>query len=441
MTRRNMRQRFALGWLLLATPALAVAFHNPAVAQTMPAASNLPTRISDADFWALVDSISEPGGYFQIADNFTSNEREIGQLYTMLRERGTQRRRVHGRGARAEPHVHRRHTAADGVHHRHPAPGGDAAPDVQVGLRDGAGPGRFHLRFSSRSRGPPGSTRPPPSRTSGRRSGTSPSDSAMWRSNYARMVDLLTRTHGFRFTKDESDMLKWVFDAFFAYGPVITTRAGSGGGGGVNQTTFADLTGYSNDASGNPRSFLSSEENYAYVKDLHARNLIVPVSGDFAGPKAIRAIGSWLQSRGAVVSAFYVSNVEQYLFRDNKAAAFYDNVATLPVNDASVFIRPYSLRRYGFSIQSLCPIGSFLTAWRAGQAPSNNAALSCPPGLGMAGTAHRAAARHQCRQGKTRGDGRPARGHRVAWLRRCAHAPEQRERGLHFGSGIEEGRG
>jgi hypothetical protein len=207
-----------------------------------------------------------------------------------------------------------------------------------------------------------------------------PSDSTLWRSTYGRMVELLTRTHGFKFTQDESEQLKWVFDNFFAYGPSITTRAGSGGGGGgVNQTTFADLTGYSNDASGTPRSFLSSEENYAYVKDLHTRNLIVPVSGDFAGPKALRSMGAWLQSRGATVSAFYVSNVEQYLFQDGKAQMFYDNVATLPVNDSSVFIRPYSLRRYGFSMQSLCPIGAFLESARAGRANSNNAAMACTP--------------------------------------------------------------
>jgi hypothetical protein len=187
----------------------------------------------------------------------------------------------------------------------------------------------------------------------------------------------LTKTRGFAFIPDEVAQLKWVYDNFFGWGPVISTR-GSPGGGSGNGTTFADLTGYSNDASGSPRSFLSSEENYAFVRDLHMRNLIVPVSGDFGGPQAIRAIGAWLQERGGVVSAFYVSNVEQYLFQDGKAMAFYENVATLPVNDSSVFIRPYSLRRYGFSIQSLCPIAAFIESARAGRARSNNDALACP---------------------------------------------------------------
>jgi hypothetical protein len=114
------------------------------------------------------------------------------------------------------------------------------------------------------------------------------------------------------------------------------------------------------------------------VKGLHARNLIVPVSGDFAGPRAIRSVGAWLRDRGGIVSAFYVSNVEQYLFREGKVARFYENVATLPVNDESIFIRPFSMRRYGFGIQSLCPIGRFLEAERAGMAPDNASAMSCP---------------------------------------------------------------
>ena len=50
-----------------------------------PAAPALPTRLSDNEFWTLETDISEPGGYFQIADNFTSNEMEVGQLFTMLR--------------------------------------------------------------------------------------------------------------------------------------------------------------------------------------------------------------------------------------------------------------------------------------------------------------------------------------------------------------------
>ena len=110
---------------------------------------------------------------------------------------------------------------------------------------------------------------------------------------------------------------------------------------------------------------------------LQDKNLVVPVSGDFGGPKAIRAIGAYLHKQGGVVSAFYVSNVEQYLFQDGKARAFYDNVATLPLSNTTVFIRPYALRNTASSSASLCPIEAFVKAAVAGRVYSNNDALAC----------------------------------------------------------------
>ena len=41
------------------------------------------------------------------------------------------------------------------------------------------------------------------------------------------------------------------------------------------------------DAAGRSRSYLATEENFRAVKDLEERNLIVPVVGDLAGPRAI----------------------------------------------------------------------------------------------------------------------------------------------------------
>ncbi|MEP7383119.1 MAG: hypothetical protein ABI910_15620 [Gemmatimonadota bacterium] len=70
------------------------------------------------------------------------------------------------------------------------------------------------------------------------------------------------------------------------------------------------------------------------------RNLVVPLVGDFAGAKALRAVGTYLTSHDAVVSAIYTSNVEQYLFRGDDAwRRYYANVATLPLDDRSLFVR------------------------------------------------------------------------------------------------------
>jgi hypothetical protein len=162
-----------------------------------------------------------------------------------------------------------------------------------------------------------------------------------------------------------------------AYGPSISTRGAAGGGGGGNGATFADLTGWSLDEAGVPQSFLSTDDNFKYVKGLQDRNLLVPVSGDFGGPKALRAIGAYLRQQGGTVSAFYVSNVEQYLFMDSKEHDFYGNVATLPLTETSVFIRPYSLRRMASAAGALCGMTHFIDAAKAGRVVTNNDALAC----------------------------------------------------------------
>jgi len=94
------------------------------------------------------------------------------------------------------------------------------------------------------------------------------------------------------------------------------------------------------DESGVERSFLSSEERFATVKALYSKNLIVPTVGDFAGPKALRAIADYLKAHGATLSAFYVSNVEQYLQQNGVWQSFCSNVATMPIDESSVYIRP-----------------------------------------------------------------------------------------------------
>jgi len=92
------------------------------------------------------------------------------------------------------------------------------------------------------------------------------------------------------------------------------------------------------DTYGNHVHFLASEKDFQFVKQLHARDRIVPVTGDFAGRQALRKAGEFVRDRGEVVSAFYLSNVEQYL-RGAQYAAFVENVRRLPLNDRSVLIR------------------------------------------------------------------------------------------------------
>jgi hypothetical protein len=52
-------------------------------------------------------------------------------------------------------------------------------------------------------------------------------------------------------------------------------------------------------------------------------------------------VAAYLKPKGAIVSAFYLSNVEQYLGAPGAMGAFCSNVAALPLDEASTFIRSY----------------------------------------------------------------------------------------------------
>jgi hypothetical protein len=92
------------------------------------------------------------------------------------------------------------------------------------------------------------------------------------------------------------------------------------------------------DQMGEARGFLADEATFAFVKDLEQRNLIVPLIGDFAGPKTVRGIGAFARRYRATISAFYVSNVEEYL-PGQAGRSFCGNVASLPLTIDSMFIR------------------------------------------------------------------------------------------------------
>ena len=72
-----------------------------------------------------------------------------------------------------------------------------------------------------------------------------------------------------------------------------------------------------------PRSRSSSSRR------CRARSL-VPVVGDLSGSRAIAAIGPRLRQKGQRLSAFYVSNVEFYLFGDGRFGSFVNKSAACP---------------------------------------------------------------------------------------------------------------
>jgi hypothetical protein len=93
------------------------------------------------------------------------------------------------------------------------------------------------------------------------------------------------------------------------------------------------------DREGRQLSFLAREDDFQFVRSLQQRDGVIPVVGDLGGMHALAAIGGWMRDHDQRLSAFYVSNVEDYLFRDRVFGQYMENVRRLPRSDQSVVIR------------------------------------------------------------------------------------------------------
>ena len=173
----------------------------------------------------------------------------------------------------------------------------------------------------------------------------------LYEENLKAIEDVLLKKHGFALSAGDRDGIRWALSNDYQFGPSINYSSSlssnvppaivgaiRGNRGGNNGVTYASLM-TADDGRGQDRSYLANEENFTFIKDLETRNLIVPVVGDFGGDKAIRAVARYLKSVDAMVSAFYLSNVEQFLVQDGKWNTFCSSVATLPIDDTSFFIR------------------------------------------------------------------------------------------------------
>ncbi len=101
--------------------------------------------------------------------------------------------------------------------------------------------------------------------------------------------------------------------------------------------TFGELLA-ARDLDGRAGSYLARRDDFIYLKALQEANRVVPVVGDLAGPRALKGIGDEVRARGLTVRAFYVSNVEFYLDAGG-FERFIEAAAALPMDEYSVLIR------------------------------------------------------------------------------------------------------
>jgi len=144
--------------------------------------------------------------------------------------------------------------------------------------------------------------------------------------------------HGYKLTAEDLNRIDFIYGVFSRGGPRMNYAFESTVPANLQgAVTFRQLMN-TTDFTGRNSSFLANEEDYQYVREMQRKNLIVPLVGDFAGPRVIRSIGKYVKDRRSTMSVFYISNVESYL-DDNQKQVFYQNIATLPSDSFSMILR------------------------------------------------------------------------------------------------------
>jgi hypothetical protein len=302
-----------------------------------------PDSLPAAEFARLINGLSEEGGYFR-SDNFTSNETSYLHVVDKLRELGASGGAYIGVGpeqnftyiAKVRPRIAfivdiRRQAMIQHLMFKAIFKlAADRAQYLSLLLskplpkNNAPGPGSSVseiLNYFSQA----------------------PSDQRAYVANLAAIRKTINEDFKVQLSDSDQTSLDYVYRNFRNDGLDIAYRMEGMRGGWF--PTLKELIEQP-DQHGKLGNFLATEEDYDFVRDLHRRNLIIPVVGDFAGKKALPAVGDYLRKNGYTLVAFYTSNVEQYLFQGGAFNDFAENVRKLPIDDKSLFIRAVPNTRF-----------------------------------------------------------------------------------------------
>jgi hypothetical protein len=336
--------------------------------------AGLPDQITDQEFWRMITDFSEPQGLYT-GDNWISNEASIQDVIPPLKKLtnpggvylgvGPEQNFTYMWALQSKMgfiiDIRRQNMLTILLH--------KALFEMSPDRAD------FVANLFSRRR-PAGLDTNTGAKTLLGAFGTAPSEGLD--RNIGAVKGVLAK-HGYTLGAEDVARISFIQQTFNRAGLSITAEYASPGSPGGIPVTFTDLM-TATDKTGQPWSFLSSEAAYRYIRELHRKNLIVPVVGDFAGSTAIRRVAEYLKQRSSLVTVFYLSNVEYYL-QGPKMRAFQSNVATLPINSSSMLIRwsprptipsvPWYTLDMGPVVSMLSPISELVDLYKVNKAPTN----------------------------------------------------------------------
>jgi hypothetical protein len=329
-----------IGAAMIGTPGASQTAASPSARLGQTLAQPALTPLTDAEFWRLATDLSEPDGTFH-SENLVSNEQRFQEIIPALIKAVVPGRTYVGVGSEQNF----TYIAATRPSHAF-------LLDIRRGNTDlhllykaffelSADRAEFVSRMFARAR-PAGLTAASTAAEIFRAFSAVPPSQQLFDRNLTAALAHLTETHKFALSAGDRDGIKYVYTAWFTAGPDIryqlnTGGGGGGRGGGFGGTTYASLM-TATDAAGTNRSYLATEDAFRFVKALETQNRVVPVVGNFGGPKALRAIATYLKQNRMIVSTFYTSNVQQYLRQDGIWDAFCTSAAMLPMDATSTMI-------------------------------------------------------------------------------------------------------
>jgi hypothetical protein len=299
-----------------------------------------PAGLTSAEFSRLIQELSEEGGYFY-SDNFISNETSYLHVIDNMRELGITGGAYVGVGpeqnftyiAKIRPRIAfivdiRRqamiqHLMYKAIFH--------LSPD--------------RLQFLSRLLSKPLLKRESSASDASFNElldyfSQLPTDDKMYVDNLFSIRKVIQEQVNFPLTKSDQTDLERIYDSFRKHGLAISYQPGIWWG--VRYPALKDIFAQT-DLNGNQGNFLATPTDYDFLRGLQLKNLVIPVVGNFGGNKALTSVGRYIRKKGFTVTAFYTSNVEQYLFESGLFTSFAKNVRKLPINDRSHFIRSTAL--------------------------------------------------------------------------------------------------
>jgi hypothetical protein len=372
-----MTKRRTLGFLVatagFATAAVLLPRQRTMPAESVPAitADQFPVALSDSAFGQFIERLSEKGGYFD-TDNLISNESSYLHVIGRMESMGVRGGAYLGVGPEQNfsyiVTIHPRIAFILDIRRD------NLLEHLMFKVLFEAAPTRIEYLSLLFGRVPPadaGSWQDRPiTDLVDYIDGTRP-DSGRTEAAQRLLFDGVQAT-GYPLSPEDISTIERIHRTFVDAGPGLRYNS-HGRAPRASYPTYRQLL-LEKDRSGRRSNYLTTEEGYRLLREMEQRNLIVPVVGDFAGDHALRDIATWLRQNGLEVSAFYLSNVEFYLWQDRTFGRFASNVATLPFNDTTVMIRSLFGRVYGHpqavigynSTQLMQSMKGFVGEWQAG---------------------------------------------------------------------------